>query len=95
MSLPLVRKISSKNKFDFSEKLWYNNYRKVKETKTKIVEEEKRMKTYMLTALTAQGFGGEDVYREVIETSSLSDTLRNFAIKYGVGIDSITVEEVK
>lgn len=53
------------------------------------------MKTYMLTALTAQGFGGEDVYREVIETSSLSDTLRNFAIKYGVGIDSITVEEVK
>lgn len=52
-------------------------------------------RTVILRAKTAQGFGGEEFYREQVvvreDEESMRAAKREFAIKYGVEIDSIEV----
>ena len=51
------------------------------------------MKTiYMLSAITAEGFGGERVYKQVVAAENeeeLFSCKREFAMKYGVMLDMI------
>lgn len=51
------------------------------------------MKTiYMLSAITAEGFGGERVYKQIIAVENedeLFSRKREFAMKYGVMLDMI------
>lgn len=47
-------------------------------------------KIYILTAITAQGFGGQEKYKEVVTVEGGEEVLRiakqAFAIKYGVDL---------
>lgn len=48
----------------------------------------------ILKAPSAQGFGGKDYYSEIIKISDEKELARikkDFALKYGVEIDSISV----
>ena len=49
-----------------------------------------------LKAITAEGFGGKDFYTETCVVKSDEELTRariNFALKYGVQLDSVVVEK--
>lgn len=53
---------------------------------------------YTLKAKTAEGFGGKDVYEEIVPIEqdggdeAMLKAKREFALKYGVMLDMVTVE---
>ena len=54
----------------------------------------------ILKSITAEGFGGEAYYKEVKNVKEINpDVLRrikiDFALKYGVELDSISAEVIK
>lgn len=56
------------------------------------------MITLILTAATAQGFGGDSFYADTIKVKDNPEAIRRakvaFALRYGVELDSISVEKI-
>lgn len=56
------------------------------------------MITLILTAATAQGFGGESFYTDTVQIEETPEALRrakvDFALRFGVELDSIWVEKI-
>ncbi len=52
-------------------------------------------RTFVLRAKTAEGFGGKEFYTEQVVTTDTPEAIkrakREFALKYGVEIDSVEV----
>lgn len=56
-------------------------------------------KTYVFKAISAEGFGGVPYYTETVIMEDTPEAMRyektQFALRYGVEFESITVREVK